>query len=133
MVYKRVVIDAVDWKPLSPVAVYRQGSIALVKLHLPTSKPLIFDGVSVPNQTNHGFTLVDSANVEITISSVAITGKDLVKIVTATVIPAGAKLRYGFSGIGNLRDTQGNTLVFGGGGLNLPMHNWCCIFEETLT
>lgn len=132
MVYKRVVIDKADWKPMSPVSSYRQGSIALVKLRLPTSKPLAFDVVSVPSQTNKGFTLVNASNVAITISSVTITGKDTVKIVAATAIPAGAKLRYGFGGIGNLRDTQGDTLVFGGGGLNLPMHNWCCIFEETL-
>ena len=131
LVYKRVVIDKVDWKPVSPVSAYRQGNIAMVRLNTP-APPLVIDAVSVPAQTNSGFSLVTSANVAITISSITLIEKDLVKIVAATAIPAGAKLRYGFGGIGNLRDSQGLTLVFDGGGLNKPMHNWCCIFEETL-
>ena len=131
LVYKRVVVDKVDWKPVSPVSAYRQGNIAMVKLNTP-APPLVIDAVSVPAQTNSGFSLVTAANVAITISSISLIQKDVVKIVAATAIPAGAKLRYGFGGIGNLRDSQGLTLVFDGGGLNKPMHNWCCIFEETL-
>lgn len=130
MVYKRVIVDKLDWKPVSPVSSYRQGNMAIVKLHTP-APPLVFDVAMLAPQTNRGFTLVDATGEAITITSVTIIEKDVVKIVASAPIPAGAKLRYGFGGIGNLRDSQGDTLIFNGGGLNKPMHNWCCIFEET--
>lgn len=132
LVYKRVIIDKVDWKPLSPASAYRQGSIAIVKMRMPSKTPLVFDVTTLAAQASMGFSLVTSANAAITVNSVTILEKDVVKIVAATPIPAGAKLRYGFGGIGNLRDSAGDTLIFGGNGLNIPMHNWCCIFEETL-
>ena len=57
--------------------------------------------------------------------------------VSATAPAAGAKLRYGFAatgvGGGNLRDSQGDLIVFDPGGLNHPMHNWCALFEKVLT
>lgn len=83
-----------------------------------------------------GFSLVTSGGVAIGIESARITGRDTVTLRCASAPAAGAKLRYGFStagqGGGNLRDSQGDTMVFDPAGTNHPMHNWCVIFEKVL-
>lgn len=130
LVYKRVKIDKVDWKPLSVKEIRKQGAILNVQFHVPEA-PIVFDTVSVGPKTNYGFSLVDSAGVALSISSVEIIQRDTVKVTAAATIPAGAKLRYGFSaGGGNLRDSQGNTLIYEA--INKPMHNWCVIFEKAI-
>jgi hypothetical protein len=130
-VYTRVLVEGGTWKPLQPVSAYRQGTIAVLKMNVP-SPPLVFDVVNVGSVTNKGFTLVDSSNNPITINSVSIIEKDTVKIVAASTIPAGAKLRYGFStqNGGNLRDSDAETISISG--TNYPLYNWCVIFEQVL-
>lgn len=128
--YKRVIINGEDWRPLSPLAVSRQGNVILLELHVPVGK-LAMDNVLIPLRTNYGFSVVDSVGAAVTISSVTITGPNTVKVVTAAPA-AGGRLRYGFTNGGNLRDQQGDTIIFSGGGLNHPMHNWCVIFSESL-
>jgi len=140
LAYKRVIVDGSDWQPLRPISKYKQGKVANIKFNVPHGK-LVFDTSQVSLNTNYGFNLFDSSNVAITIDSVTITGPDTIRIVAATSIPAGAKLQYAFYGAtnsgpisgprGNLRDTQGNTLVFDPSGLNYKAHNWCVMFEET--
>jgi len=141
LAYKRVVVDGGDWSPLQPTQVWRQGKVAVVKFHVPRP-PLCIDTSRVAAATNYGFSLTDSGGTPITIDSVAVIGPDTVKIVAATTIPAGAILSYatdGSTGVGrtsgprgNLRDSQGDSIVFDGGGLNYPMHNWCVIFKEAI-
>ncbi|WP_153887255.1 hypothetical protein [Acinetobacter baumannii] len=138
LVHKRVLVDGEDWKPVHPISHVKQGAILEVKFHVPV-QPLVFDTTHVALNTNYGFTLVDSANNPLSISSVAITQGDTVKIVAVDPIPAGAKLRYAWTPSaqpnrstgprGNLRDSQGNDLVFDPEGINKPLHNWCPIFE----
>jgi hypothetical protein len=139
LAYKRVVIDGSAWQPLMPISKYKQGAVAVIEFNVPYGK-LVFDTTLVAANTNYGFNLFDSSNNAITISSVSITGPSTVKIIAASTIPAGAKLQYAFygSGIagrttgprGNLRDTQGSSIVFDPSGLNYPAHNWCVMFEE---
>lgn len=140
--YKRLVIDGVDWKPTMPLTTLRQGKVIDVKFNR-HGTGLVFDTTTIPIQPNFGFYLFDAANNPLTISSVTITKQDTVRMVAAATVPAGAKLRYGFTDPtagtsaatppkGNLRDNQGDTLVFDGGGINYPMHNWCLLFERTL-
>jgi hypothetical protein len=139
LVYKRVIVDGQSWKPLMPISKYKQGSVAIIKFHVPYGK-LVFDTTTVASNTNYGFNLFNSGGTELTISSVSITGPNTVKIVAASSIPSGAKLRYAFYGSGtagrtngprgNLRDTQGTSIVFDPSGLNYPAHNWCVMFEE---
>ena len=141
LAYKRIVIDGVDWKPLKPLSSIKQGAIAVIKFHVPHGN-LTLDTTLVALNTNYGFELVDSANSVLTISSVAIMGPDTVKVTAAATIPAGAKLRYAWSGSGNvgnlvgprgnLRDSQGDSIIFDPMGINKPMHNWCVIFEQGL-
>jgi hypothetical protein len=140
LAYKRLVIDGEDWKPMMPVSSLRQGNLLDVRFnHHGTA--MAFDTTTVALQSNYGFRLYDAANNPITISSVTITRTDTIRIVAASTIPSGAKLRYGFtdptsnavgSGRGNLRDNAGDTIVFDGAGINHPMHNWCVLFELTL-
>ena len=126
--YKRVVIDGLPFKPLQPKAVTVQNNIALIRFDVPVGN-LQFDGDLKSLQTDKGFTVVNSGNSTYTIDSVEIVGEDLIKIVTSTPITAGSKLRYGFGNGGNIRDQQGETVIFNGEGINHPMHNWLVIFE----
>ena len=138
LAYKRIVIDGIDWKPCKPLSSIRQGAIATVKFNVPMGK-LTLDTTAVTLNTNYGFELVDSTGTTLTINSVSLMGPDTVKVLAAAAIPAGARLRYAWSGTGNvgnsvgprgnLRDSQGDAIIFDPSGINKPMHNWCVIFE----
>ncbi|HEY1035536.1 MAG TPA: sialate O-acetylesterase [Pseudoxanthomonas sp.] len=138
LAYKRIVIDGIAWRPLRPLSAARLGSAATVEFHVPHGR-LVFDTDAVDANTNYGFELVDSGGTPLTISSVAIISPTKVKITAASTIPAGAKVRYAWSGSGNvgkhvgprgnLRDTQGDRIRFDRNGINTPMHNWAVIFE----
>lgn len=142
LTYKRVVIDGEDWKPIHPISHIKQGRVLEVKFHVPV-QPLVFDTVQVAKNTDtYGFSLVDDTGTAITIQSVAITQPDTLKFVTSAPIPAGSKLRYAWTPVaqpsrttgprGNLRDSQGNTIVFDELGINKRMDNWCPILEYSL-
>lgn len=138
LVYKRVVVDKERWLPVHPISHVKQGKILEVKFHVPV-QPLVFDTEHVSLNTDYGFELVDDSNNKIAISSVQITQGDTLKIITAIPIPAGAKLRYAWTPSavpnratgprGNLRDSQGNDMVFDPKGINKPLHNWAPIFQ----
>ena len=141
LVYKRVVVDGATWTPLQPVSAQRLGKVAVIKFNVPVA-PLVLDTTLVTVNTNYGFELVDSGGSPLTISSVALTGDNRVKITAAATIPAGAKVRYAWTGAGavgpvngprgNLRDSQGGVVVFSPTDLAVPLHNWCPIFEYAL-
>lgn len=141
LAYKRVIVDKVDWKPLSPTQVTASGSTIQAKFHVPRP-PLVLDTTSVSDPGNFGFSVVTSTGTEIEISSVLVTSNDTVTIVTRDPVPSEAKLRYAFIGggysgrlsgpRGNLRDSQGDTLIFDPGGINKRMDNWCVIFESAI-
>lgn len=137
--FKRTVIDGTPWVPLRPKSTFRQGKLAEVRFDVPHG-PLVFDTTAYGPQTNMGFRLFAAdGTTPITISSVAITQPDTVRIATASAIPANAVLRYGLDDPtahtavfgGNLRDSD--PTVFGGGGLNLVLRNWCVCFEQVIT
>lgn len=138
LAYKRIVIDGEDWKPLKPTATTKQSNILNISFHVPHGR-LVFDTTQVALNTNYGFELVDSVGNPLTISSVSIINPNTVKIVSNAAIPDGAKLRYAWSGAenvgnltgprGNLRDTQGDVIVFDKDGINKRLDNWCLIFE----
>lgn len=130
LAYKRIVIDGEDWKPVQPEQVDQQGTVIYLRFNVPTGK-LVIDNAFRAAQPSSGFSVVDSVGTTVAISSVEITGLDTVKIVTATSA-TGGRVRYGFGSGGNLRDTQGDTIVFDPAGLNFPLHNWCVIFDEAL-
>ena len=136
---KRAVVDGEKWEPVRPISHVTQGKVINLTFNVPRG-PLVLDTTLVAINTNYGFELVDSGGSPLTISSVELLGDNRVKIVAAAIVPAGAKVRYGWSGTagrsgptqgarGNLRDSQGDVLVFTSGALSLPLHNWCPIFE----
>ncbi len=138
LAYKRVVVDGEDWKPIHPLSHKKQGSILEVKFHVPAA-PLRWDTEHIAAVNNYGFTLADGAGADIPILSITLSQPDTLKIITAAPLPAGSQLRYGWAPLGrpnrrtgvrgNLRDSQGDRLIFDPEGINKPMHNWSPIFQ----
>lgn len=138
LVYKRVVVDKQVWKPLSPSQVTSTGSTIHAKFRVP-KPPLVLDTANVVNPGKYGFSVVTASGIELGIKSVTLSAPDSVTIVTYRPIPAGSKLHYAFKGTaysgrttgprGNLRDSQGDTLIFDPAGIAKRMDNWCVIFD----
>jgi hypothetical protein len=147
LVYKRVVIDGLDWLPLLYVDYVRSGNSVLIRFN---KTGLQWDTTIVAMNTNYGFDVVDtSGNVVSQLSVPTIINGNCVKITASEPILAGFSIEYAFrtnsthtpttdlSGPvfgprGNLRDNQGATLVFDPSGINEPMHNWCPMFKLVL-
>jgi hypothetical protein len=131
VVFKRALIDGQAWSPVQPLSWTRQGAMALVKFSVPVL-PLAFDTTTFPAVTAQGFTLTDAAGNPITINSVSLVEPDTVKIVAASTIPSGGKVRYGWNYGGNLRDSMGTRPNMDAGiYITAPLHNWCVAFEKT--
>ena len=142
LAYKRVVIDGQAWKPVQPLWAKAYGRVMMVNFHVP-KPPLVFDTTQVTNPGSYGFRVVDSNGVDNPVTGVALgAGGTVVWIATARDLTAGSKLRYAWTGTtqtgriagarGNLRDSQGDTVLFDPTGLNKRMDNWCVIFEQTV-
>jgi hypothetical protein len=139
LAYTRIVRDGVDWKPLQPEQTYSWGgSVMAIRFHVP-QPPLVLDRDWVSDPGNAGFSLVDPQGNDNPLIGVAIGGGNLVWFAAERVIEPGSKIRYGWNGgansgrtegpRGNLRDSQGDTIVFDPDGIKRPMHNWCVLFE----
>ena len=139
LVYKRVVIDGQDWQPLHPTSATAYGRVIMTRFHVP-APPLVLDTVQVVDPGHYGFKLIESDGSENPITGIALgRSGDVLWIAGAREIKPGTQLRYAWDGAaqsgrltgprGNLRDSQGNTLVFDPNGIHQPMHNWCVIFE----
>lgn len=141
LVYHRVVVQRQQWQPLRPLSVTVSGDRIVLKLHVPVA-PLVFDVDRVALAQHFGFSVVAADGVtELPLISVQLQQPDRVILQLSATPPAGSLLRYASqgdrqgrrSGIrGNLRDSQGDRIVFDPQGLRLPMHNWCVCFEEPI-
>lgn len=137
LVYKKVLFDGVNWKPLMPISHTQSGNDVTITFHVPEGS-LVLDTTLIQAQTNYGFSACDSGGVDIPISSVTLVDTDKVKITTSSQIPSGGCVNYAqvaqtapirsLGGCGNLRDSQGDTLTY----RSWPMHNWCVIFREVI-
>lgn len=133
---KRIVIDKEEWRTVQPIDSALQGNILEIRFHVPRGR-LVFDTTSVPAQPNYGFQLVSNAGLPLVISTIEIVDRDRLRFIAPTSIPADGRMRYAWQGdsargLGNLRDTQGDTIVFDPEGLAKPLHNFCEIFEWRL-
>lgn len=139
LAYKRLVVDGMDWRPLEPLDLTLINPVTLeVRFHVPVP-PLVLDAVTVSDPGASGFSLLGAGGAMIPITDVAVSAPDRVRLTTAAPIVGEATLRYAFEGgtqsgrmtgpRGNLRDSQGDSLVFDPSGIARPMHNWCVIFE----
>lgn len=131
LAYKRIVLDGEDFYPLSCSEAYLQGRVIFLRFNVPYGS-LVLDTTQVAAQTDYGFSVVNSVGAPVTISSVTIAAPDIIRIVTATSPGLASRVRYGFGGAGNLRDSQGDRIVFNPTGINKRLDNWCVIFEKAL-
>jgi hypothetical protein len=138
---KRIVLDGqTDWAPLDCISAVGQGSTILATFHVPVGK-LVWDTTQVGVRPNYGFEVVNSSNSLYTLAGLPeIVSPNTIRLTTTIALQPNSKLRYAwmlvgsppvFSG-GNLRDTQGDSIVFNPDGINKRMDNWCVIFERTL-
>lgn len=142
LTYKRVVIDGGTWEPLKPIKAYVEDKIAMTEFRVPRP-PLVFDTTIVADHPTKGFRLVDYAGNELAIASVSIVNQKYVKVVAENTIPLGSYLQYAYKSEftnsnrngpidgprGNLRDSQGDDIVFDPSGINKRMDNWCILFN----
>jgi hypothetical protein len=142
-VYKKVIIDKEEWKPLMPENITIVGNIITAQFHVPVP-PLAFDTNLVYQKQNMGFEYFDENN-SATITNVAITGPDTVTI-TLSNAPTGQdkRLRYAYTGVanswtgrtmwgaarGNLRDSDMTMAIHSGAPMGNYLHNWALTFDE---
>lgn len=133
---KRTFVDNKEWKPLQPVGHVINGNTVDLIFN---RSGLVLDTSLIPAQVDMGFQVRDASNV-ITINSVSVLSPKRVRLVLSGNPAPGWVVRYGYNnavgkgafvgGCGNLRDSQGDTLVYSA--INKPMHNWCVIFNYSL-
>jgi hypothetical protein len=140
LTYNAIVLNGnTSWQPLKCLSSSKSGT-TLDLVFNPVGS-LAFDTTAVSAQTNQGFKLFDAVNAPVTINSVALLNSTTVRITASSTVQAGWVWRYGFSdptdhtanaSKGNLRDSQGDTITFIGGGLNYAMHNWALLQQGTI-
>lgn len=132
IVQKRVLLDGVRWRPVEPLEITQFGNFITIKFNVPEGK-LEFDTTLLAAVADMGFTVVDSIGNPIVLDRVDLIGADTVSLACASD-PTGGEVRYAWQDGGNLRDSQGDTIIFDGGAgyTDVPMHNWCVIFKEAL-
>jgi hypothetical protein len=98
-VYFEKVILGKNWRPLEPVEAKRHGKIIIVRYHVPVS-PMVWDGsfesphASVAEWKNgKGFEVTASDGTKVAITSVAISGRDVV-ITCASDPGPGTRVSY---------------------------------------
>jgi hypothetical protein len=135
--YRRVVIEGRRWEPLRPISVTIDGNVVTAKFLVP-SPPLVFDHERVDDPGNEGFEWYDDSGAPPSITNVAITGPDTVRV-TLSAPPAGGdrRLRYAYTfrgctgtrslARGTLRDSDATPSA---GGYDL--YNWAVHFDVPL-
>jgi len=146
-VMKKVLVDGIAWKPLSPSTVSIAANVITVNFNVPVA-PLQFDTTKVMSAANYGFEYFDSTN-SASITNVAL-GSDLTSVViTLNTVPTGSnkKIAYAYSSDrlggryvvgspkGNLRDSDTTPALYT---TNLPanygteLNNWCVHFIKDI-
>lgn len=142
-VWRRVIMDGVDWKPTYPISFNNAGTTIEIIFNVPHGY-IVFDESVVVNPGNYGFNAYDASGNQITITNVAITGFNKVTITLATAMPTGGKITYALNpnttgngymtgARGNLRDTMGDVEVYvdADSDFTYKLHNYCVAFSKT--
>jgi hypothetical protein len=150
-VYKKVIIEGQQWKPLMPEQVTLNGNTIYARFHVPVP-PLAFDTNAVMLQQNYGFEYFDNS-YSAYITNVEIVSADTVAI-TLNTIPTGEnkRLRYAYTGTvgnwstgpfatgssrGNLRDSDMTPSVhqdsYVPSFMGNYLRNWALAFDESIT
>lgn len=99
--------------------------------------PLTLDTIEVTNAGNYGFNIITSDNRDI-VRSVSVQDNHI--LILCDESPKGCRVRYAVNGDkmksgrlhgprGNLRDSQGDSLILSIQGKDYPIHNWCYQFD----
>ncbi len=155
-VMKKVLVDGVAWKPLSPSTVSISSNVITVNFNVPVA-PLQFDTIKVMSTANYGFEYFDATN-SATITNVALASNGTSILITLSNTPTGAnkKIAYAYtnsapipapaygvaggrynvySAKGNLRDSDITPALYTD---NLPtnfgtqLNNWCVHFIKDI-
>lgn len=132
-----------DWKPLQPEAIYRNGRVVTVVMHVPVA-PLVIDTDSVSDPGNYGFEVWAQDGTQAAIEAVSVSGNRVTIVLKAdpgqrvTVKYAqgkkGNNAGPATGARGNLRDSD-TTLAYcrdiDAAEQNAPytLFNWCPIFS----
>lgn len=146
-VMKRVFVDGVSWRPLSPREVVAPDAKTIRARFFVPEPPLVFDTMRVLAKENMGFELGHAdASVKLpTIDRVSIVADDTVELALTGELPSCARLRYAATGKprawagttgeeakdsarGNLRDSD-TTASFAG---SWELFNWCAVFDAPI-
>lgn len=99
--------------------------------------PLTLDTIEVTNPGNYGFSIITPDNRDI-VRSVSVQDNHI--RILCDESPKGCRVRYAVNGDkmksgrlhgprGNLRDSQGDSLILSIQGKDYPIHNWCYQFD----
>ncbi|KLE32463.1 sialate O-acetylesterase [Aurantiacibacter luteus] len=140
LAFYRWVVEGAKPEPLAMASVKVSGNTLLVRYNLAAGRKLAFDTTTVPIQDNYGFSVVNDSGVEQTIGVPRLVdpAEGILAIQCPSAPVAGWKVRYAHKGntsrgLGNLRDDQGDSLIFEPAGINKPLHNWAFIDEAVLS
>ena len=111
----------------------------IVSFNIPHS-PLVIDTIQVAKAKNYGFSVITSINCDI--ATKVYIQDDTIHILCSES-PKDCRIRYAVNGDymksgrlhgprGNLRDSQGDSLVLTVQGRKYPIHNWCFQFDMPL-
>lgn len=138
IISKRIITDKEDWMPIYPIShtvnSRDDGKYLLtLKFHVPYP-PLVFDFSNIKGeQPNYGFSIKNNSQQEI-IESISIKRDDTINILCKEN-PNSLFLYYAESGTqggGNLRDSQGYSIITDINGQPYACHNWAPIFKYQL-
>lgn len=132
-------MEAKPSKGVIPLEFLTSGKTVSIRFNVP-HPPLVMDTTAVLKAPHYGFSVINSANVNI-LQRVTLVNNTI--ILACTESPKGSKIRYAINGLpgksgnqrgprGNLRDSQGEVLSATILKKNYPLHNWSYQFDELL-
>lgn len=133
----RALFCGIKVQPLVPVQVERAGKCVFLRY----DSELVIDTTTVAADAAgfYGFRLADPLGDPLSIDSVdLIRDARVIRITADATIPDFARVQYAWEGpddtigIGNVRDTQGDAIVFDPSDFNKPLHRWHPIYERVL-
>lgn len=124
---------------LIPIKIEYLDKEVIVSFNIPHS-PLVIDTIQVAKAKNYGFSVITSSNCDI--ATKVYIQDDTIHILCSES-PKDCRIRYAVNGDymksgrlhgprGNLRDSQGDSLVLTVQGRKYPIHNWCFQFDMPL-
>ncbi|EJX2556585.1 TPA: hypothetical protein LMR99_001598 [Vibrio alginolyticus] len=118
--WKRVMIDKIKWRPLSPISINRSGRVISIRLHVP-NPPIVIE----PDVVHAGFRINDGEDVPV--ASVTVDG-DTVRVELSRNC-GRAMIVYGEKHIGCVRDTATENEYINIVGQRYDLHNYLIAFK----